>query len=51
MNSCRVAFVQIIAKKSNSFMGGEYVKVCVVKAVGIFFFLSLMGSFVKLHSF
>ena len=26
--------MQIIAKKSNSFMGGGYVKVCVMKVVG-----------------
>jgi len=51
MNSCRVAFVQIIAKKSNPFMGGEYGKVCVMKAVEFFFSPSLMGSFVKLQPF
>ena len=35
MNSCMVC---PFAKKSNSFMGGESVEVCVMKAVGIFFF-------------
>ena len=34
------AFLQINAKESNPFLGGESVKVCVMKAVGIFFFPS-----------
>ena len=43
--------MQIIAKKSNLFMGGEYVKVCVMKAVGIFFFRLPNGQLWKTTPF
>ena len=43
--------MHINAKKSNPFMGGESVRVCVVKAVGIFFFLSLKEQLCTTTSF
>jgi len=47
---CRVCLLQINAKESNPFVGGESLKVCVMKAVGIFFFLPLKKQLCKTTS-